>query len=145
MLSTFVFLMAAVPQADAAAVPPVKVPVEAPAEAPVAPPPAAPVAPLRSEELSKLIVKEAVAQQKVTEAQLKPDALQVFGAAPKADKYADFAVNFAAARVPLCVGPDGLKFNPPVIANIRGFGPIMLSGILALPWVVEAKLKGKCN
>lgn len=139
MLSTLVFLMMAVPPADDAVAPPAPAPVPATAPAP------APAPVLRTDELTKLIVQEAIAQHKIEAAAVKPEVAGVFGAAPSHDKYADFAVNFAAARTPNCLGPDGLKFNPPVIANIRGFGPIMVGGIYALPWLVAAKLKGKCN
>ncbi len=78
-----------------------------------------------------------------TEAPATP--LGVFSAGGKSDKYAVFARKFAEARVPSCIGPDALKFNPPVIAEIPGFGPIMAGGMYALPWLVAAKLKGKCN
>lgn len=43
------------------------------------------------------------------------------------------------ARVPDCLHPDGLKRQPTSI------GPIGVVGLLALPFVAVAKLRGKCN
>jgi hypothetical protein len=131
MLNTLVFLMAAMPQA----VPEPAAPLPEPEPVPL----------FRTEDLVKQIAREVIAQQALEAAATRPDTAGVISAVPNNDKYAVFAVKFAQARTPDCLGPDGLKFNPPVIANIRGFGPIMVSGIYAIPWVVAAKLKGKCN
>ena len=57
----------------------------------------------------------------------------------RGDVYQRFAADFAEARVPDCLHPDGLKRQP------TGIGPIQLSGLLALPFVAIAKLRGKCN
>lgn len=57
----------------------------------------------------------------------------------RANVYQRFGAEFAEARVPDCLHPDGLKRQPPVIGFI-GF-----SGLLAAPFVVLAKLRGKCN
>ena len=48
--------------------------------------------------------------------------------------YEDFARTMADARVPDCLHPDGLK---------RQFVPI--GGIYSAPFVLIAKLRGKCN
>jgi hypothetical protein len=106
------------------------------------PPPAAASATARAVqtgELVKMIAREAIELQKLEAVPERPEATGAFSAHPSHDKYADFAVRFAEARTPACLGPDGLKFNPPHI------GPIGLGGLLAIPWVVGAKLKGKCN
>jgi hypothetical protein len=62
----------------------------------------------------------------------------VFGA-DMPDQYKQFANDFAYAKVPYCLGNDGLKFQPPKI------GPIGFGGLLALPFVVVAKVRGKCK
>lgn len=53
----------------------------------------------------------------------------------RADRYDSFAADFAEARVPDCLRPDGLKRQSTLI----------FSGLLALPFVAIAKLRGKCN
>ncbi len=137
MLSTFVLLMSALPTAAEAAAPPAQAPLVVPEPSPVAALELAPV--VRTNELVKLIAREAIVQQDLERAAVRPDVAGVFSAQPRHDRYADFAVKFAEARTPSCLGPDGLKFNPPRI------GPIGVGGILAVPWVLAAKLKGKCN
>jgi hypothetical protein len=62
----------------------------------------------------------------------------VFGAETP-EKYKQFAKDFAYAKLPYCLGGDGLKFQPPQI------GPITFGGLLALPFVVAAKVRGKCK
>jgi hypothetical protein len=62
----------------------------------------------------------------------------VFGA-DTPDQYKRFAEGFAYAKVPYCLGDNGLKFQPAKIGFI-GF-----SGLLALPFVVVAKMRGKCK
>ena len=57
----------------------------------------------------------------------------------RANVYERFGAEFQEARVPDCLHPDGLKRQPPVIGFI-GFG-----GWLAAPFVVLAKIRGKCN
>ncbi|HJV01300.1 MAG TPA: hypothetical protein VJ752_12170 [Burkholderiaceae bacterium] len=42
---------------------------------------------------------------------------------------------FDQARIPSCLHPDGLKFQPTFI----------FVGLLALPFVAVAKLRGKCD
>ena len=53
--------------------------------------------------------------------------------------YERFGAEFHEARVPDCLHPDGLKRQPPVI-GFFGF-----SGLMAAPFVVLAKIRGKCN
>lgn len=52
---------------------------------------------------------------------------------------AEFAKQFAYAKVPYCLGHDGLKFQPPKI------GPIGFGGLLAIPFAMVAILRGKCK
>ena len=54
-------------------------------------------------------------------------------------RYETFAQRFDDAVVPGCLRPDGLKRQPTSI------GPFCVSGLLALPLVLVAKLRGKCG
>lgn len=56
-----------------------------------------------------------------------------------AESYRTFTKEFTHAKVPSCLGADGLKFQPPTI------GPIGFGSLLALPFVVLAAARGKCN
>ncbi|WP_426102402.1 hypothetical protein [Massilia sp. TSP1-1-2] len=51
------------------------------------------------------------------------------------DKYEKFADQFDEAKVPGCLRPDALKHQPTFI-----FG-----GLLALPFIAVAAIRGKCN
>lgn len=51
----------------------------------------------------------------------------------------EFTRQFAAARIPHCLAADGLKFQPPAI------GPVVFGGLLGIPFVLVAKLRGKCK
>ncbi len=56
--------------------------------------------------------------------------------------YAKFAKDFAYARIPSCIGAghsNALKFQEPRI------GPIVFGGLLALPFLAVAAVRGKCN
>lgn len=61
------------------------------------------------------------------------------GATLRGSKYDAFATAFGESAVPGCLRPDGLKRQP------TGIGPFQLGGLLALPFVAVAKLRGKCN
>lgn len=50
-----------------------------------------------------------------------------------------FGRDFEEARVPGCLRPDGLKRQP------TGWGPFQLAGLLAAPFILVAKVRGKCN
>lgn len=56
----------------------------------------------------------------------------------RGNSYQEFAQQFSEAKVPDCLHPDGLKRQPPVI------GPIAFQYLLAVPFVVLAKVRGKC-
>ncbi|HEX9174354.1 MAG TPA: hypothetical protein VF861_17020 [Telluria sp.] len=57
----------------------------------------------------------------------------------RSNSYTQFAQQFSEARVPDCLHGDALKRQPPRI------GPIGFSYLAAAPFVVLAKLRGKCN
>ena len=85
--------------------------------------------------------REAI-RQFVAEVRVNEDAAaaQRFSAGPRRDdKYETFARNFDEAEVPGCLGPNALKHQPPKI------GPIAIGGILALPFLIVAAVRGKCN
>ncbi|MDL2357491.1 MAG: hypothetical protein QFF03_19735 [Pseudomonadota bacterium] len=112
----------------------------APPPAPL-PPKAAPVAP--AAELTDPRVKAAVAAT-IAAAPAKesvPANQQEALRAPmlSAEEYKKFAEGFAYAKVPYCLGSNGLKFQPPRIGFI-GFG-----GILGIPFVLLAAARGKCK
>ncbi len=54
---------------------------------------------------------------------------------PEQDKYERFAEGFDEAKVPGCLSPDALKRQPTFI----------FQGLLALPFVAVAAIRGKCN
>lgn len=57
---------------------------------------------------------------------------------PKRSKSDHFAASAEFAGKPGCLRPDALKFNPPKI------GPVEVSGILVLPFMLQGPLMGKC-
>lgn len=53
----------------------------------------------------------------------------------RGNSYSEFSQQFSEARVPDCLHSDGLKRQP----------TFFLQGLLALPFIVVAKVRGKCN
>lgn len=51
------------------------------------------------------------------------------------EKYEKFSQDFAEAKVPGCLKPDGLKRQP----------TFFLGGLLAVPFIAVAAIRGKCN
>jgi hypothetical protein len=95
--------------------------------------PAAPIAgPVAVRDAVRMVLDEDRA--KAAEAPRRHEADTI-----RANAYQRFGAEFAEARVPDCLHPDGLKRQPPRIGFI-GF-----SYLLATPFVVLAKLRGKCN
>jgi hypothetical protein len=92
-------------------------------------------APMPSREHIAIAVREAVAEEKAKQAEVprrhEDDTL-------RGDKFASFAASFDDAKVPDCLHADGLKRQPPRI------GIIALPGLLGLPFVLLAKMRGKC-
>lgn len=57
----------------------------------------------------------------------------------RGERHDTFARKVDEARTPFCWGPDGLKHEPPRI------GPIAFGGLLALPFLAGAIVRGKCT
>lgn len=106
------------------------------------PPPQAPkipedwsAAPPPSRVASAAAVRELIAAENTERA--------ASGARPantlRAGKQDSLEARFDEARVPNCLHADGLKRQPTSI------GPFGVSGYLALPFVIVAKLRGKCK
>lgn len=53
----------------------------------------------------------------------------------RGNSYSEFAHQVSEARVPDCLHAEGLKRQP----------TFFLQGLLALPFIVVAKVRGKCN
>lgn len=96
--------------------------------------PVAPV-PMR-QRLSDDAIRQAVRE---TLAEQPAPAARNGGPVLRGDRYAGFSRQVDEARVPSCWHPDAMKHQPPKI------GPIGLGGILALPFLASAVLRGKCN
>lgn len=58
-----------------------------------------------------------------------------FGAAPGATPYEGFSQDFARARLPNCLQSEGLRNQP----------TFFLTGVLALPFIAVAKVRGVCR
>jgi hypothetical protein len=92
--------------------------------------------PLRARISDPAVIRAAV------KAATAGDATQPAGrrdTALSADPYRGFAAAMDEARVPSCLHPDAMKHQPPKI------GPVYLGGILALPFLAAAIVRGKCN
>ncbi|MDB5934340.1 MAG: hypothetical protein JWQ01_1684 [Massilia sp.] len=96
------------------------------ASAPVSVPPAA---------LTDQRIKVAVAE---TIAAAPANASASPSAALSADN-STVARQIASASVPGCHSDDGLKFQPPRL------GPVVFSGLFTLPFLIVAKVRGKCK
>jgi hypothetical protein len=96
-------------------------------------------APINDERLIKRLVRESIEEEKdIAIAQSKAAAIpQRYTASsqPAKAKYERFAERFDDAKVPGCLTGDGLKRQSTFI----------FSGLLALPFIPIAYLRGKCN
>lgn len=92
---------------------------------------ALPATPLR-DQLTSDVIKGAV---KETLASEKKEQKQAMGTVLGGEKYENFSRDFSEAKVPGCLHPDGLKRQP----------TFFLGGLLALPFVLVAAVRGKCN
>jgi negative regulator of sigma E activity len=93
--------------------------------------PALPATPLRSQ-LTSDVIKDAV---KETLASDKQQQKQSHAVVLGAEKYESFTRDFSEAKVPDCLHADGLKRQP----------TFFLGGLLALPFVLVAAVRGKCH
>jgi hypothetical protein len=106
-------------------------PVTAPAPVSTAVPPAAPSTPLRAR-LDKATIRAAIqADPAGKDATPRRNEAEPLSATP----YEHFSKDFAGARVPDCLHADGLKRQP----------TFFLSGVLALPFIAVAKVRGVCR
>jgi hypothetical protein len=84
-------------------------------------------------------IKESFEEEKaLAQAQSKAAAIpQRYSASsePESDKYQRFETTFADAKVPGCLRSDGLKRQSTLI----------FVGLLALPFIAVAAVRGKCN
>ena len=84
-------------------------------------------------------IKETFEEEKaMAEAQSKAAAIPqryTMSSQPEQEKYEKFAEGFSEAKVPGCFSSNGLKHQPTYI----------FSGLLALPFVAVAAIRGKCN
>lgn len=89
--------------------------------------------------LIRRAIKESFDEEKaLAETESKAKAIPYrFSASSHAeqDKYQKFEAGFADAKVPGCLSQNGLKRQP----------TFFLSGILALPFIAVAAVRGKCN
>ena len=79
-------------------------------------------------------IREAV-REDISERDYRDTRSEAF----RADGSEKFGREFEEARVPGCLRPDGLKRQP------TGWGPFQLGGLLAAPFILVAKVRGKCN
>lgn len=100
------------------------------------PVPAAPVAPVLPR-LTDAAIQKAV--REVLDESPRGSSLPHESGTLLGGKYENFSRQFSDAKVPDCLGPDGLKRQP------TGIGPFALGGLLAAPFVLVAKMRGKCN
>jgi hypothetical protein len=87
--------------------------------------------PLR-ERIDREAIRRAIGET-LTEAEANPRRYEADTIS--ATRYETFSKEFNEAKVPGCLRPDGLKRQP----------TIFLSGVLALPFIAVAKVRGKCR
>ncbi|MBD8530236.1 MULTISPECIES: hypothetical protein [unclassified Massilia] len=87
--------------------------------------------PLRAR-LDKDVIRAAL---KDLPAEPAPDGRRFGAATPSPTPGKQFATDFANARLPDCLHADGLKHQP----------TFFLGGVLALPFIAVAKLRGVCH
>lgn len=96
-------------------------------------------APAPDKALIRRAIKESFDEEKaIAEAESKEKAIPFRYSASsqtEQDKYQKFETTFADAKVPGCLSRNGLKRQSTFIFN----------GLLALPFVAVAAVRGKCN
>jgi len=93
----------------------------------------APTKPVATPAAIRAAVAETIAAERAAEGEALPTYR--FSSQPPPDRYQVFADIFDDARVPDCLHADGLKRQSTLI----------FKGLVALPFVAIAKLRGKCN
>lgn len=111
-------------------------PLALPLAAAAADPAPAPPAPARLRVTDRDLIAKAVRE---TLAETPPAPLARNGRSLSADAQGTLGRAFDEAQVPGCLRPDGLKLQPPRI------GPVGVGGLLALPFLALAAVRGKCN
>ena len=103
--------------------------------------PVPPGAPAATSKLIREAVRDAIAEDHAASlsADREAPAVRRYSTQAPPDRFQAFAEQFDEARVPDCLHSEGLKRQPTSI------GPFGVGGLLALPFVAIAKLRGKCN
>ncbi|MES3022274.1 MAG: hypothetical protein V4857_11905 [Pseudomonadota bacterium] len=104
-----------------------------------APAPDRPAKPAPSARPSDEAVRKAISATLVESGAAKAGAPQVADTSLRSDELKRFATIVADAKVPHCLHSEGLKRQP------TGIGPFGVSGYAALPFVLVAAARGKCN
>lgn len=94
---------------------------------------------LRDPKMIDGAIRKAFAEQKALE-----DTQKFVKSGPAPNKYERFAADAQHAKIPNCLAPDGLKHNPPVI-KVGGKPVFGVGGLLALPFLAQAAITGKCK
>jgi hypothetical protein len=103
-----------------------------PASAQPVTPPATLLLPRLTDKVIRDAVRETLAEPPENPRRYEADTM-------RGNSYIAFSEQFSEAKVPDCLHSDGLKRQPPRI------GPIGFSYLFAVPFVVLAKIRGKCN
>lgn len=85
--------------------------------------------------VSDQTIKQAVRETIAEEGAAAPRDAGAAGEAFRSERVDKFSRQFEQARVPGCLRPDGLKHQPTGI----------FAGLLALPFVAVAAIRGKCR
>ena len=110
---------------------------DAPAARPALVAPVSPHAPAATSKVIREAVRDVIADDHA--ADREAPAVRRYATQAPPDRFQAFAEQFDDARVPDCLHSEGLKRQPTSI------GPFGVAGLLALPFVAVAKLRGKCN
>lgn len=94
--------------------------------------------PTKPLDLSRRVIRKAAADVKDADEHTAIERTRAFSSGGvNAQQKIDRA--FKDAEIPTCLTMDAWKFGPPHI------GPIMITGILAAPWLVHVIATGKCR
>jgi len=113
---------------SARAEPPALLPAPAPSPDQQSPAPAPTLRSRISDEAIRKAIKETLAETRENPRRHEADTIS-------ATPYETFGRDFTEAKVPDCLHADGLKRQP----------TFFLGGVLALPFIAVAKIRGKCK